>query len=126
MCIVLECKFFIFKFYLLDIDECTNSTMNNCDLNNGNCTNTEGGFNCSCNAGYSGDGTTCISESIRNSLGLYFKRNNEFQILTSVKTCTTVMKMQTAQILLVALHAHVILAILEMASDAKVSSFNQQ
>lgn len=77
MCIVLECKFFIFKFYLLDIDECTNSTMNNCDPNNGNCTNTEGGFNCSCNAGYSGDGITCISES-KNWLKVVFSSNNKF------------------------------------------------
>ncbi len=53
----------ITQVFFVDIDECANSTMNNCDPNNGFCTNTEGSFNCSCIGGYSGDGITCIGES---------------------------------------------------------------
>ncbi|OMO60626.1 hypothetical protein COLO4_33788 [Corchorus olitorius] len=36
-----------------DIDECKNSTLNNCDKI---CTNTEGSYTCSCPKGYHGDG----------------------------------------------------------------------
>lgn len=48
---------------ILDVDECA-TFMNNCDQLNGICNNTEGSFECSCSAGYSGDGITCSSESI--------------------------------------------------------------
>ena len=41
----------------VDIDECI-SNLDNCD-DNATCTNTEGGFDCECNDGYSGDGITC-------------------------------------------------------------------
>ena len=40
------------------IDECANASTNNCD-SNATCTNTPGSFTCTCNQGYSGDGTTC-------------------------------------------------------------------
>jgi hypothetical protein len=40
-----------------DADECANDT-NNCDAN-ATCTNTPGSFECACNPGYEGDGTTC-------------------------------------------------------------------
>lgn len=40
-----------------DIDECLKDN-GGCDIN-ANCTNTQGGFNCTCNIGYSGDGLTC-------------------------------------------------------------------
>lgn len=40
-----------------DIDECALSG-HNCSANAA-CTNTPGGFNCACNVGYSGSGTTC-------------------------------------------------------------------
>ena len=64
----------ISKPSLLDIDECMDTSLNNCDRDNGNCTNTEGSFNCSCNAGYSGDGVTCDSKStIRCTLACAFK-----------------------------------------------------
>ncbi|KAI8500092.1 hypothetical protein Bbelb_224090 [Branchiostoma belcheri] len=43
---------------LFDIDECTTGT-DNCD-DDATCTNTDSGFTCACNAGYSGDGVTCI------------------------------------------------------------------
>ncbi|KAI8518356.1 hypothetical protein Bbelb_043730, partial [Branchiostoma belcheri] len=40
-----------------DIDECTTGT-HNCNQH-ATCTNTFGGFTCTCNDGYSGDGVTC-------------------------------------------------------------------
>ena len=45
----------------IDPNECTLGT-HNCDANAA-CTNTAGGFNCECNAGYSGDGTSCTEIS---------------------------------------------------------------
>ena len=44
-------------FSFTDIDECSLS-IDNCDLNS-NCTNTNGSFFCTCNSGFSGNGTTC-------------------------------------------------------------------
>ncbi|KAI8510753.1 hypothetical protein Bbelb_116690 [Branchiostoma belcheri] len=41
----------------LDVDECTNGTAN-CSAH-ATCNNTPGGFNCTCDAGYSGDGVSC-------------------------------------------------------------------
>ncbi|XP_065180019.1 fibrillin-2-like [Sycon ciliatum] len=41
-----------------DIDECSPSSVNDCD-SSAACTNTVGSFTCSCNAGYHGNGTTC-------------------------------------------------------------------
>jgi hypothetical protein len=43
-----------------DIDECTAET-DNCDTNAA-CTNTVGSFNCTCNTGYIGDGTSCTGQ----------------------------------------------------------------
>ena len=43
---------------VLDVNECTNGT-HNCD-NNASCQNSVGSFNCSCNPGYDGNGTTCF------------------------------------------------------------------
>ena len=39
-----------------DIDECADATT--CD-SNATCTNTPGSFTCTCNQGYTGNGTTC-------------------------------------------------------------------
>ena len=41
----------------VDVDECTAGT-DNCDPN-AVCINTAGGYTCTCNSGYSGDGTSC-------------------------------------------------------------------
>ncbi|XP_038075664.1 fibrillin-2-like [Patiria miniata] len=40
-----------------DVDECADG-LDNCDLNAA-CTNTHGSFTCTCNSGYTGDGTIC-------------------------------------------------------------------
>ena len=40
-----------------DVDECLLDTVN-CHAN-AECKNTPGGYNCACNAGYTGDGLTC-------------------------------------------------------------------
>lgn len=42
-----------------DIDECSDGTAG-CDVN-ATCTNTPGGFTCTCNDGYMGDGTVCAN-----------------------------------------------------------------
>jgi hypothetical protein len=43
-----------------DIDECATDT-DNCDAN-AFCTNTNGSFTCTCNAGYTGSGVQCQGE----------------------------------------------------------------
>ena len=45
--------------YNADIDECLSGDDNCSD--NANCTNTDGGYNCSCHIGYTGDGFNCTS-----------------------------------------------------------------
>lgn len=55
---LLTCSFH--TLLTLDVDECL-SNLDNCS-NNATCTNTIGSFNCSCNRGYQGNGTTCIGE----------------------------------------------------------------
>ena len=41
-----------------DVDECGDSSMNNCS-ENANCTDTIGSYDCTCSEGYSGDGFLC-------------------------------------------------------------------
>ena len=49
-----------------DIDECVTGA-NDCD-SNATCTNSPGNFNCSCNEGYSGDGTFCLGKKFYSQL----------------------------------------------------------
>ena len=42
------------------MDECTDMT-DNCN-DNATCTNAEGSFMCTCNAGYNGDGVMCVGK----------------------------------------------------------------
>ena len=47
-------------FLYSDINECANAAT--CD-SNATCTNTPGSYNCTCNQGYTGNGTTCEGKS---------------------------------------------------------------
>ena len=49
------------NFCFSDVDECMEGT-DDCH-SDATCTDTEGSFNCTCNDGYSGDGTTCSGKS---------------------------------------------------------------
>ena len=44
---------------MTDINECASPGDNNCSTNAA-CTNTPGGFTCTCNQGYTGDGVMCL------------------------------------------------------------------
>ena len=55
------------NYLLSDIDECANANTNNCD-SNAACTNTPGNFTCTCNQGYTGNGTTCEGMNQRRIL----------------------------------------------------------
>ena len=46
--------------YFSDINECIEST-SNCS-ENATCTDTEGGFMCTCHAGFEGNGTVCAGK----------------------------------------------------------------
>ncbi len=44
-----------------NIDECADASLNDCDAN-ASCADTDGSFTCTCNSGFSGDGTTCTAD----------------------------------------------------------------
>ena len=52
----------------IDIDECSAGT--DMCASNATCTNTEGGYNCSCDTGYYGDGFTCNGKYVTYTLQL--------------------------------------------------------
>ena len=49
--------FFLFPDFYTDINECITGE-DLCDVN-GNCTDTEGSYECTCNTGFSGNGFNC-------------------------------------------------------------------
>ena len=49
---------FVLYFCFSDYDECTEDT-HNCSKEGGLCNNTKGSFNCTCKAGFTGDGHNC-------------------------------------------------------------------
>ena len=51
-------------YIVTDIDECTTGE-HNCHQN-AECTNTAGRYNCTCNAGYTGDGKECTQGTVSN------------------------------------------------------------
>ena len=55
-------KYLSMKYNILDINECSEG-LDMCSYN-ASCTNTEGGYNCSCEYGYHGNGFICNSNII--------------------------------------------------------------
>ena len=53
---------FMFTVFFEDIDECATNT-DNCH-SDATCSDIEGSFTCTCNAGYAGDGVTCTSKQL--------------------------------------------------------------
>jgi len=47
----------------VDVDECSESSRNNCD-SNAECADTVGSFICSCLVGFSGNGTNCSGKQL--------------------------------------------------------------
>jgi len=50
-----------------DINECLDETLHDCD-GNATCADTDGAYNCTCNIGYTGNGTIgyCLGLSVDN------------------------------------------------------------
>ena len=63
--------------YCSDIDECSSGS-HNCS-NHATCINTAGHFNCSCKAGYTGDGHVCLGtiSSFRSYNKIYLHSAND-------------------------------------------------
>ena len=51
----------IYVLFLVDIDECA-AELDNCH-ENATCNTTFGSFECTCNAGFNGDGVNCTSKA---------------------------------------------------------------
>ena len=58
---------YVFSIACTDDDECKDGT-HMCSAN-ATCINTDGGYNCSCNSGYKGDGFNCSSKHLTNIVG---------------------------------------------------------
>ena len=48
----------VYCSFLLDIDECEQESLNECDVN-ANCSNTVGSYSCFCLSGFEGNGFNC-------------------------------------------------------------------
>ena len=62
----------LFLYILLvftDINECDQGEAG-CDASYATCTNTDGGFTCDCNVGYSGDGASCTGNIMQGKIDL--------------------------------------------------------
>ena len=57
----------LYMFSIADNDECADGT-DVCSAN-ATCYNTDGGYNCSCNSGYEGDGVNCSSKHFDKHCG---------------------------------------------------------
>ena len=67
-----------FMFYT-DVDECSDGT-DNCHTE-ASCTNNDGGFDCTCNSGYSGNGVTCSGKFILIDVTHVFTRHNLYLLI---------------------------------------------
>ena len=67
----LPCIIFIviLSFFMTDINECVLG-VDQCTTN-ATCSNTEGSYECSCNTGFTGDGTTCSMLLLLSSTYVY-------------------------------------------------------
>lgn len=110
-----------------DIDECDTNT-DNCS-SDANCTNTDGGFTCVCNTGYTGAGDACqgiyvVSAYLKTltvSLFLIICTLNYSQILMNVALMhTTVTSLRTVRTRMEASRVNVELVTPEMEHIAKV------
>jgi len=69
-------SFFLSPPFKIDINECSNSTWNNCD-SNATCANTPGSFYCTCKSGFFGTGTSCtdynecLNQGTGNNCNIY-------------------------------------------------------
>ena len=61
----------VWQWLLADIDECASPSLNSC-APSATCTNTPGAYNCSCNAGFKGDGfvhgSRCTASATNNKV----------------------------------------------------------
>ena len=55
------------NFCSSDINECHAASDNNCSPN-AICANTNGSYTCTCKNGFTGNGVTCLGESVTNML----------------------------------------------------------
>ena len=68
------------SFVIVDIDECSNAG-HKCDLN-ANCTNTVGSHSCSCEDGFTGNGSSCSGRSVTKLVSLQGTNGQE-----SIRVC---------------------------------------
>ena len=81
-----------FKNYMhiiTDVDECSTGT-DNCAAE-ATCTDTDGSYTCTCNTGYAGDGTDCLSKNFISILFEYSWFGNFIVMVDKcVSTLTTI------------------------------------
>ena len=114
MCVVLHA----------DVNECESNDSNNCD-ENAQCTNTDGSYTCSCNPGYSGDGVSCTSKLATTVLAIsctyiIYLFNLQMSMNVNWRHIHAV-SMPTALTQMVALTAHVVMALKVMGSTVQVN-----
>ena len=103
----------------IDIDECFDE-FDICSPN-ATCTNTEGGYNCSCNSGYHGNGYIC--NSMVPFYSMSFLMWYALQISMSVRKTIAVTLMQHVLTFMVVICVYAMKASLEMGLTARVNDF---
>ena len=73
---------------LVDVDECASADLNECGTVGVTCVNTDPGYNCPCNIGYTpnDDGLTCSGKHHINIQGHTYKDTDTF-LMIHIKTC---------------------------------------